>query len=67
MYIGIVLDDNESKVTPIKVANALIEALDACKEFPENGLKELVAYLSIHNRYSEERRNVCSGIGMRER
>lgn len=67
MTIGFEMDEFEGKMTPIKVANALIEALDACKEFPENGLKELVAYLSIHNRYSEERRNVCSGIGMRER
>lgn len=56
MYIGIVLDDNESKVTPIKVANALIEALDASKEFPENGLKEIVAYLSVYNRYAEDRK-----------
>lgn len=56
MYIGIVLDDNESKVTPIKVANALIEALEASKEFPENGLKEIVAYLSVYNRYAEDRK-----------
>ena len=56
MYIGIVLDDNESKVTPIKVANALIEALESSKEFPENGLKEIVAYLSVYNRYAEYRK-----------
>jgi inorganic pyrophosphatase len=50
------MDDNEGKITPIKVANALIEALDACKDFPENGLKEITAYLSVYNRYAEGRK-----------
>ena len=56
MYIGFVMDDNEGKMTPIKVANALIEALDASKEFPDNGLREIVAYLSVYNRYAEGRK-----------
>ena len=56
MQIGFMMDDNEGKMTPIKVANALIEALDASKEFPENGLKEIVAYLSVYNRYAEGRK-----------
>lgn len=57
MQIGFEMDELEGKMTPIKVANALIEALDTCKDFPENGLKEIVAYLAVYNRYSEERKN----------
>lgn len=57
MQIGFMMDADEGKMTPIKVANALIDALDACKDFPADALKEIVAYLSVYNSYAEGRRN----------
>ena len=54
MEIAFILDDNENEVTPIKIANALIDATKQSKQFPEKGLKEIVAYLSVYTRYNGE-------------
>lgn len=50
MTIGFMLEENETKITPMKVADALIdsEALDA------KDIKELVAYLTVWYKYNME-------------
>ena len=50
------LEEGFTEAQSMQVANALIEALESSKEFPENGLKEIVAYLSVYNRYAENRK-----------
>lgn len=47
MKIGFELDEHEAKVTPIKVAEALIE----CDQFDHKDLKEIIAYLSVYTKY----------------
>lgn len=47
MQIGFILDDNEKSVTPMKVAEALIDQ----EEFTHKELKELIAYLSVYTKY----------------
>jgi len=48
MKIGFELEEHETSVTPLKVAEALIE----CESFNSNELKELIAYLSVYTRYN---------------
>lgn len=48
MKIGFELEEHESKVTPIKIAEALIE-----DGFSHNELKEIVAYLSVYTKYNK--------------
>ena len=50
MQIGFTLEDHESKVTPIKVAEALIED----GSFGHKDLKEIIAYLSVYTKYHPE-------------
>lgn len=57
MKIMFELDEHESDVTPMMVASALIDAVGASKTFPDNGLKEVLAYLSVYTRYAAERKN----------
>lgn len=47
MKIGFELDEHEAVVTPIKVAEALIES----GMFDYKDVKEIIAYLSIYTRY----------------
>lgn len=47
MRVMFVLDDDEEKVTPMKVAEALIED----GHFSNKDLKELIAYLSVYIKY----------------
>lgn len=47
MKVMFALDDNETKVTPMKVADALIED----GGFSNKDLKELIAYLSVYTKY----------------
>lgn len=54
MTLEFVFEEHEEKVTPIRVANALIETLLLCKDFPEDGLKEIIAYLSVYTRYNKK-------------
>lgn len=51
MTIGFILEDNEKKVTPMKVATALVET----EQFSRDELKELIAYLSVYTRYNQEK------------
>ena len=48
MKIGFELDDHEKVVTPMKVADALVD----CGAFTNKDLKELIAYLSVYTRYN---------------
>lgn len=48
MKIGFELEPHESKVTPMKVADALIDS----EQFGNQELKELSAYLSAFTRYN---------------
>ena len=50
MIIFFELDEHESQVTPIKVADALISS----DQFNREGLKEFIAYLSVFTRYNED-------------
>lgn len=56
MTIMFELDMHETKLTPMKIAEALIEAVENCKELPEDTLKEINAYLAVHNRFSAGRK-----------
>ena len=47
MNIAFELNELEESVTPIKVAEALIN----CNQFDYRDLKELIAYLSVYTRY----------------
>lgn len=49
MKIGFELDEHETKITPIKVADALID----CGQFDHKDLKEIIAYLSVHTKYNK--------------
>lgn len=48
MIISFELEDREYKITPIKVAEALINS----EQFHYDELKELIAYLSVYTRYN---------------
>lgn len=50
MQICFMLDDHETAVTPIKVANALIED----GGFTHKDLKEIIAYLSVYTKYNPD-------------
>lgn len=56
MTIMFELADNEDKVTPLKIAEALVEAVGNLKDFPEDGLKEINAYLAVYNRFTAGRK-----------
>lgn len=56
MTIMFELADNEDKVTPMKIAEALVEAVGNLKDFPEDGLKEINAYLAVYNRFTAGRK-----------
>lgn len=47
MELGFILNENETSITAIKTADALIE----CGHFDERGLKEIIAYLSVYTKY----------------
>ena len=47
MQIGYTLEDYETKVTPMKIAEALIED----KSLTIKDLKEVIAYLSVYTKY----------------
>ena len=50
MKVMFILDDHEAKVTPMKVADALIEE----GRFSNKDLKEVIAYLSVYTKYHKE-------------
>lgn len=50
MIISFELDEHESRVTPLKVADALISS----DQFNREELKELIAYLSVFTRYNAD-------------
>lgn len=54
MQIFFNLEDHENTVTPIKVANALID----CGSFTHKELKEIIAYLSVYTRYHADDQDV---------
>lgn len=56
MTIMFELDIYETKLTSMKIAEALIEAVKNCKELPEDTLKEINAYLAVHNRFAAGRK-----------
>ena len=58
MKIGFELDEHEATVTPIKVAEALIE----CGQFEHKDLKELIAYLSVYTKYHKEGPNIARNV-----
>lgn len=47
MKVMFILDDHEAKVTPMKVADALIEK--SC--LSNKDLEEIIAYLSFYTKY----------------
>lgn len=57
MQIGFTLEDYETTVTPMKVAEALIED----KTFDIKDLKEIIAYLSVYTKYHATDRCQPSG------
>ena len=50
MTVNLILDDNEDKITPMKIAEALIDS----GQVTYLELKELVAYLSIFLDYNHK-------------
>lgn len=50
MQLFFQLEDHETKVTPMKTADALINS----DQFSYKELKELIAYLSVYTRYHHE-------------
>ena len=48
MKVMFILDDHESNVTPMKIAQALAEDSD----LDNKELKEIIAYLSVYTRYN---------------
>lgn len=50
MEIKFHLEEHEKRVTPLKMAEALVEQ----KEFTRDELKELIEYLSVYTRYHME-------------
>lgn len=48
MTIRFILDNDECTITPLKMAEAIIES----EEFDYKELKELIAYLSVYTKYN---------------
>ena len=51
MEFNIVLDDRESRMEPIKIAQNLIELVND-KYLKTKDIKEIIAYLSVYTRYN---------------
>ena len=54
MQVNFILDDDESVVTPMKIAEALADI----PHLSVNQLKELVAYLSVYIKYNSDVKNL---------